>query len=117
MTQAELGDKIGVSFQQIQKYERGGNRIGANRLMEIAQALRVEPSYFLEQSKTDVVDATTLDRFFALPEAGDLIRAVLAIDNRAMRRQLVEVAMTFGKLKDQAPASELTGDSDPTGVS
>lgn len=99
MSQTELGEQIGVSFQQIQKYERGGNRIGASRLIEIARALRVDPTHFLEQTTTDAVDGNTFDQFIALPESGDLVNAVLKIESRLLRRQLIEVAITFGKLQ------------------
>jgi transcriptional regulator with XRE-family HTH domain len=45
LSQTELGTKIGVSFQQLQKYENGGNRIGAGRLERIAEALKVPVSF------------------------------------------------------------------------
>lgn len=46
MTQAELGDAIGLSFQQIQKYENGKNRMAVSTLWRIAKALNVSPDYF-----------------------------------------------------------------------
>ena len=46
ITQNELGDMIGITFQQIQKYEKGANRIGAGRLFEFATILNVPISYF-----------------------------------------------------------------------
>ncbi|WP_404380713.1 helix-turn-helix domain-containing protein [Caenispirillum salinarum] len=48
LTQQELGEQIGVTFQQIQKYERGTNRISASRLWEIARVLKVPVSFFFE---------------------------------------------------------------------
>ena len=48
MTQQQLGDKIGVSFQQIQKYESGATRIGASRMWDIAEALDVPVTFFYE---------------------------------------------------------------------
>lgn len=48
MSQEKLGDAIGVSFQMVQKYERGDCRVGASRLMKIAQALQVSVAYFFE---------------------------------------------------------------------
>lgn len=48
MTQTDLADKIGVSFQQLQKYERGANRISASRLWRIAVALEAPMTYFFE---------------------------------------------------------------------
>ena len=51
--QEQLADKLGVTFQQIQKYERGINRISAGRLWEISQILKVPTSYFYEDIKGD----------------------------------------------------------------
>ena len=48
MSQTELADAIGLTFQQVQKYEKGTNRIGASRLHQIANALRVAPTFFFE---------------------------------------------------------------------
>src|SRR4029077_6820976 len=45
MSQTDLGDAVSVSFQQIQKYEKGANRVGASRLQQISDTLRVSPSY------------------------------------------------------------------------
>ena len=49
MSQEKLGDALGVTFQQVQKYEKGTNRIGAGRLQNISQVLEVSPSYFFEE--------------------------------------------------------------------
>ena len=48
MTQQQLGDSVGITFQQIQKYETGTNRIGASRMWDIAAALEVPVSFFFE---------------------------------------------------------------------
>ena len=48
MSQSSLGELLGVTFQQIQKYENGSNRIGAHRLRVTARALEVSPSYFFD---------------------------------------------------------------------
>lgn len=49
LTQQMLGRRVGLSYQQIQKYERAINRIGAGRLFSLAQALGVEPEYFFQE--------------------------------------------------------------------
>lgn len=51
LSQQELGDKLGVSFQQVQKYERGTNRIGAGRMYDVAKHLQVPITYFYEGIK------------------------------------------------------------------
>jgi len=48
MSQTELGDKVGVTFQQIQKYERGANRIGASRLWSLCEIFEAEPNFFFD---------------------------------------------------------------------
>lgn len=53
MTQTDLGTLIGVSFQQLQKYERGSNRVSASRLWRIAEALDVPMTYFFDGVTTD----------------------------------------------------------------
>lgn len=58
MSQEKLGDAIGLTFQQVQKYEKGTNRISSSRLMQIANTLGVEPTYFF-------VGAPTATRFTA----------------------------------------------------
>lgn len=57
MTQEKLGDQLGVTFQQIQKYEKGANRIGASRLQEISRILEVPVAYFFEDARglTDAI--------------------------------------------------------------
>lgn len=60
MSQSELGDFLDVSFQQIQKYEKGGNRISASRLYEIAHVLKVPITYFYEGLKPIVGEVAEL---------------------------------------------------------
>ena len=48
MSQEKLGDALGLTFQQVQKYEKGLNRIGASRLQQISKTLQVPPSFFFE---------------------------------------------------------------------
>jgi transcriptional regulator with XRE-family HTH domain len=55
MSQAKLGDAVALTFQQIQKYERGTNRIGSSRLFEFAKALDVPVSYFFDDMPTNAL--------------------------------------------------------------
>ena len=52
LSQTELADAAGITFQQVQKYERGANRVGASRLMQFSEALGVPPAYFFEGAPT-----------------------------------------------------------------
>lgn len=56
LSQAELGHRVGVTFQQVQKYERGTNRIGASRLWQFCRALDVEPGEFFDGLDAVVVE-------------------------------------------------------------
>jgi len=71
LSQDKLGEAIGLTFQQVQKYERGTNRIGASRLLEIAQVLRVPIAFFYDD--VDPVRAPPVEAEGNAPE-GDLMR-------------------------------------------
>jgi transcriptional regulator with XRE-family HTH domain len=58
MSQEKLGEALGLTFQQIQKYEKGTNRIGASRLQQISKSLNVPPSFFFEGAPTSGDGAT-----------------------------------------------------------
>ena len=97
MTQQQLGDAVGIKFQQIQKYETGMNRVSASRLWDIARALDVTISFFFEGLDGQYADASALDGA-AMPtdllgdkEAMELIRSYYAIPE-AQRRRLFDLA-------------------------
>ena len=88
LSQSELGEKLGVSFQQVQKYEKGVNRVGASRLQLIAEALGVDMTFFYEgnsKAEREVDSLLFLDSSFTLR----LLRAYSAIKAQAVRRQIV----------------------------
>ena len=58
MTQSDLGEAAGVTFQQIQKYERGVNRIGASRLWEFCKIFRIEPGFFFLGLDKEIMPAS-----------------------------------------------------------
>jgi transcriptional regulator with XRE-family HTH domain len=72
MTQQQLGDIVGIKFQQIQKYETGMNRISASRLWDIAQALGVSISFFFEGFEGEEVAAESREPARADGPRGDL---------------------------------------------
>lgn len=97
MSQTELGEALGVTFQQVQKYENGTNRIGAGRLHRIAQVLGRPVTYFYEQAIAEkdaggTERADTLASFTAMAGAVELMKAFSAIKDPAKRRNLVELA-------------------------
>ena len=58
LSQTELGDALGLTFQQIQKYERGANRIGASRLYQISKILGISISYFFDDMPEEIADGS-----------------------------------------------------------
>jgi transcriptional regulator with XRE-family HTH domain len=99
MTQQQLGDIVGIKFQQIQKYETGMNRISASRLWDIAQALDVSISFFFEgfddegRAADAPAAAAEIQRgdLLADKEALELVRSYYAIPE-AQRRRLFDLA-------------------------
>ena len=92
MTQQQLADKVGIKFQQIQKYETGMNRISESRLWDIADALGVTISFFFEglDARNRVLDEVDGD-VLADKEALMLVRSYYAIPE-AQRRRLFDLA-------------------------
>jgi transcriptional regulator with XRE-family HTH domain len=95
MTQQQLAEKVGIKFQQIQKYETGANRISASRLWDIADALDVAVSFFFEgldeADKSDADKSAVPDDLMGDKEALDLVRSYYAIPEN-QRRRLFELA-------------------------
>ena len=90
MTQQQLADKVGIKFQQIQKYETGMNRVSASRLWDIADALGVTISFFFEGLEESGEAAGAPD-LMADKEALELVRSYYAIPE-AQRRRLFDLA-------------------------
>ena len=92
MTQQQLADKVGIKFQQIQKYETGMNRVSASRLWDVADALGVSISFFFERLADGQAGATQAQGdMMADKEALELVRSYYAIPE-AQRRRLFDLA-------------------------
>lgn len=92
MTQQQLAEKVGIKFQQIQKYETGANRVSASRLWDIAHALDVPVSFCFEGLEGDaVVPAAVAGDILGDKEALQLVRAYYAMPE-PQRRQIFELA-------------------------
>jgi transcriptional regulator with XRE-family HTH domain len=96
MTQQQLADKVGIKFQQIQKYETGMNRVSASRLWDIADALGVQIAFFFEGLTEDQVPASAQGDILADKEALDLVRSYYAIPE-AQRRRLFDLARVLSE--------------------
>jgi transcriptional regulator with XRE-family HTH domain len=91
MSQAELGEALGVTFQQIQKYEKGTNRVSAVRLEQIAKALSESISYFQTDGHAVSKAGQELQNLMTDPINLRICRALSALDNQAMRHQFVRL--------------------------
>jgi len=95
MTQQQLGDRVGIKFQQIQKYETGMNRISASRLWDIAQAMDASISFFFEgldgAESAEHPAAAQIGDLMVDREAIELVRSYNAIPEE-QRRRLFELA-------------------------
>ena len=92
MSQEKLGDAIGLTFQQVQKYEKGTNRIGSSRLLQIANALSVPPTYFFEGAPTAVrisaKQQNSMDyvaAFISSKDGGELMKAFVKLPKDVQR--------------------------------
>ena len=102
VSQTELGNAVGVSFQQIQKYEKGSNRVGASRLHQIADALEVTPELFFEEETKggvrDANDLAVIDDFILSRDGIALSRAFTKITDAKMRRRIVSLVEELAEL-------------------
>ena len=121
LSQEKLGTAIGLTFQQVQKYERGANRIGASRLHELSRVLDVPVSFFFDDM--DPVRAPAIPGGFAEPpaegfesdplrrrETVELVDAYYAVEDAAVRRRLLDLARALaaeGGTKDKTSARPL----------
>jgi transcriptional regulator with XRE-family HTH domain len=117
MSQEKLGEHLGITFQQIQKYEKGTNRIGASRLQHIARVLAVPVSFFFEdapetpagqaggmaepRSTSYVVD------FLSSSEGLQLNRAFVRVKDARVRRRIVELVKAVAGDEEDAPGRPL----------
>ncbi|MBT2129638.1 helix-turn-helix domain-containing protein [Aliiroseovarius lamellibrachiae] len=94
MTQQQLAEKVGIKFQQIQKYETGMNRVSASRLWDISSALSVPIGFYfegLEHSNSDQNEQNLPSDILADKEALELVRSYYSIPEN-QRRRLFELA-------------------------
>ena len=109
MSQTELGAALGVAFQQVQKYERGANRIGASRLLDIAHVLEVPISFFYEDVspvRTPPVESWRAENdILEQSETKQLVAAYCAIADANIRRQLRSLSKALANC-DAAKASK-----------
>jgi transcriptional regulator with XRE-family HTH domain len=103
MSQEKLGDALGLTFQQVQKYEKGTNRIGASRLQQISQILQVPVAFFFEgapvisgefETSTGMQEAPSpayVSDFLATSDGLSLTKAFMRIKDAKLRRRIVDL--------------------------
>jgi transcriptional regulator with XRE-family HTH domain len=101
MSQEKLGDALALTFQQVQKYEKGTNRIGASRLQQISNILQVPVAFFFEgapdipgsprSSTKDAPSPSYVAEFLATSDGLALTKAFMQIDDPKLRRRIVDL--------------------------
>ena len=98
MSQGQLADALGITYQQVQKWEKGANRIGASRSQQISHILQVPVAFFFEGapnasvphgSHGSALSMAQIDDFISDSDGLRLIRAFMRINNADLRRRLV----------------------------
>jgi len=107
MSQEKLGEAIGLTFQQVQKYERGANRIGSSRLYQLSQVLDIPVSYFFDDLPADITGKPATGMTESAPagyegdpmvkrETLELVRAYYRITDSSVRKRVFELVKAVG---------------------
>jgi transcriptional regulator with XRE-family HTH domain len=91
ISQTDLAEQIGVTFQQVQKYEKGTNRIGASRLSRIATVLGISVGELFESSEEKAGDSALLFRLLAEPGALRVLKAYSRTSDSRVRHAIAEL--------------------------
>ncbi len=113
MSQEKLGEALGITFQQVQKYEKGTNRIGASRLQQISKTLNVPPSFFFEgapagggsaQSSGFAEESSSqyVVDFLSTTEGLHLNRAFARIRDPKVRKRVLDLVTTLAEQSEPA---------------
>ena len=107
LSQTDLADGLGLTFQQVQKYEKGMNRIGAGRLQQIAHILQVPVTFFFENPSPDPPPGVAQDQslaklndFIATRDGLTLAKAFMRIGDTKLRRRIVDLVEEIERDRD-----------------
>jgi transcriptional regulator with XRE-family HTH domain len=110
LSQTALGNAVGVTFQQVQKYEKGQNRVGAGRLREIARLLEVPVSAFFEEPGEAGNRDDNVFGFLSTQGAIDILRAYVQIEDDQLRREVLAIVRSAARIG--RPASVPNGSAE-----
>jgi len=114
MSQEKLGEALGLTFQQVQKYEKGTNRVGSGRLQEIGDILGVQVTYFFDgqegerKHKDGSPVVQEIEEFLSQKDSIELVSAFNAITDATIRRALINMARASAGLDKSDGAASLT---------
>lgn len=108
ISQSELGDRIGVTFQQIQKYEKGSNRVSASRLVEIAGAMNIDVRSFFDEMEGQAANNNeAVKEEFVVSRQGLLLNsAFLSIKNEAIRTKILKLVQEIASTETGSPEAK-----------
>ncbi|MBO0661362.1 helix-turn-helix domain-containing protein [Jiella sp. MQZ9-1] len=115
MSQEKLGEALGITFQQVQKYEKGSNRIGASRLQNISDVLNVSVSYFFEDAPGTAASAAPglneqspdyVVDFLSTTEGIQLNQAFVRIADPKVRKRVIDLVRTLAEGGETAQKGE-----------
>jgi transcriptional regulator with XRE-family HTH domain len=110
MSQSTLAEALGLTFQQVQKYEKGANRISASRLQQIAQILQMRVENFFEglpherglrRTADDAASVQYVADYLATADGLELTKAFMQIPNAKLRRAIVNLVEQLANSEDQ----------------
>jgi transcriptional regulator with XRE-family HTH domain len=117
MSQERLAEQLGLTFQQVQKYEHGRNRISAGRLQQLSHILDVPISFFFESTpesagpvadKGEVPSSTDVSDFLAAADGQALLKAFMRINDKSVRRSIVRLLEAVIAAKRRLSGEQVT---------
>jgi transcriptional regulator with XRE-family HTH domain len=116
LSQEKLGEALSLTFQQVQKYEKGTNRIGASRLQQISKILQVPPSFFFEGAPVaddvmpagfaEPVSSAYVVDFLSTVEGIQLNKAFASIKDTRVRKRVLDLVIAIAETEGASPAAD-----------
>jgi DNA-binding XRE family transcriptional regulator len=113
LSQEKLAGGLGITFQQVQKYEKGTNRVGASRLQHIAGLLNVPISYFFAEGDNSLLakptvmgDVDVITTFLSSQQGMDLNKAFVKLENPKIRQRVVQLVTTIARNEEGSAGAD-----------